>query len=985
MKLKLTWLMTLFMAFAIQFSYAQEKTVTGTVTAASDGLPLPGASVVVKGTTRGVQTDFDGGYSIKVNVGEVLVFSYVGMESSEVKVGTSNTYNVAMNEDTATLDEVVVVAYGTQDKSKVIGASSRVSAEELEQIPMASFDQILQGRASGVQISSGSGQPGTAARVRIRGNGSINGSNEPLYIMDGMQISAAAYASLNPNDFEDVTILKDAVSVAPYGSRGANGVIVITSKKGSFDQKTTFSYKGLYGVSEISDPNFEMMNSRELLEFQRLIGRGAGAGLSDAQIAELAKTNTDWSDYFFRTGTTNSHELSMSGGSEKSRFYSSFGYFEQEGVSLRSDLKRFTLRNNYEIRPDDKTKIGLNTQLGFSKSNFIDSENSVTLQNPYAAVYLASPYDAPYDEYGQYATGGGKIGANALENLKENGRGRKEFKFVGGVFAERELFKNITARLDLGVDYTQRDTYAYADPNTYFGSTTEPGGEGFYSESNGYYAYITSTSRLSYENTFADKHNLKVSAFLEYLKYHSNTNGFTGYGINPNLVGYPGGISEGTPDNELIPSVSGTNTERGLFSYFAIANYDYDNRFGLDLSIRRDASSKFSNEHQWGTFYSVGARWNVSREAFMENVDFINDLKLRASYGTSGNQDAISDFAYATEYGQISYNGQTGIAVGRLGNPELKWETSNTFNVGLDFELLDYRIKGSVEYYNNKTTDLFVDYTLSAVSGATSISSNAGSMRNAGIDANIDVTVFRNQENGLEFGVFGNLNYNKNEILDLGQVSEFELGTSIIREGLPLGSHYVVGWAGVNPANGEPLYYDLDGNVTNVYSESNSTAKWGSYNPVYTGGFGARFSYKGFELSTLFSYAADYFRFNNQTFFQENPNFAQYNLLTNMNTMWQQPGDVTEVQSYLYAREFSSKDIEDASFTKWRNLTISYNLPSKYLEKTKFINAMKIYVQGQNLYTWTKFTGFDPEDDNNIAQYEYPTPRIFSMGVNIEF
>jgi len=297
--------------------------------------------------------------------------------------------------------------------------------------------------------------------------------------------------------------------------------------------------------------------------------------------------------------------------------------------------------------------------------------------------------------------------------------------------------------------------------------------------------------------------------------------------------------------------------------------------------------------------------------------------------------------------------------------------------------LFDYRISGSVEYYNIKTVDLFVDYTLSLTSGFSSLQSNAGSMRNAGFDIDLNIGIIDNDNFTLD--LYGNLNYNKNEILDLGQVSEFEAGTSIIREGLPLGSHYIVGWAGVNPANGEPLYYDLDGNVTNQYSESNATANWGSSNPEYTGGFGLKATLGGFDFSTLFTFADEYYRFNNQTFFQENHNFSQFNLSTIMNTMWQNPGDVTEIQSNIYPREFSSKDIEDASFTKWRNLTVGYTLPKKYADTISFFDSFRIYGQVQNLKTWTNFTGFDPEDDNNIAGYEYPMPTIYTLGLNIKF
>lgn len=981
MKTKFSGILTLFLAFIVQISFAQDKTVSGVVTD-ENGLPLPTANVVVAGTSNGTSTDFDGGYTINVNVGEKLQFSYVGYSNKEITVGSSNTINISLQPDNA-LEEVVIVGYNTTSRAKVNGSISTVTSEKIEQVPIASFDQILQGRAPGVQISSGSGQPGSAAKVRIRGNGSINGSNEPLYLLDGIQISAGDYAALNPNDFSDISILKDASATAQYGSRGANGVILITSKKGTYGDKTTFTYRTQFGFSEVGDSKTDLMNSSQLLNFQRLIGRGRGAGLTDAEISEIAKTNTNWADVFFRTAKTNSHELSITGGSEKTRFYSSLSYFDQEGIAVRSNLKRFTLRNNFENKASDNLKIGLNTSIGFAKSDFIDSESAVALQNPYAAVYLGSPYDTPYNSDGSYNTGNGLVGGNALENLYENGNDQNELKLVISGFIEKKLFKNITAKVSGGVDYSQETEVDFADPDTYYGSIVTPGEAGDYGERNSYDAFITSNASLKYNNTFGEKHTLGVGLYTEYVKRHFRSSSLRGYGINPLLVGYANSPSEGTSENELIPLIGGVTLQRGLFSYFSIVNYDYDSKYGISLSARRDASSKFADGNKWATFYSVGGFWNISNEEFLKNNSTLNFLKLRASYGKDGNQDAIADYSDSTELGQVSYNGNTGLALGRIGNPDLVWESAAKFNVGLDFGLFNNKVSGTLEYYNFETEDLFVDYTLSATSGAGSLQANSGSMRNSGFEVQISADVLQTED--WNINVFGNMNYNKNEILDLGQVNEFELGTSVIREGLPLNSHFAVGWAGVNPANGEPLYYDLDGNVTNQFSDANATADWGSSEPVYTGGFGTTISYKGFELSTLFSFAAEYFRFNNQTFFQENPNFSQYNLSTSMLDMWQQPGDVTDVQSYLYNREFSSKDIEDASFTRWRNLTLAYNLPSKHLDKIKYISGLRIYAQAQNLYTWTNFTGFDPEDDNNIAQYEYPTPRTLSLGFDLKF
>ncbi|MCK7588949.1 TonB-dependent receptor [Subsaxibacter sp. CAU 1640] len=978
MKLKLTCLMTLFMAFMIQISFAQEKSVSGTITAASDGSPLPGVNVIVKGTTRGVQSDFDGNYTIKANANETLVFSFVGMKTVERTVGSNVTLNVQLAEDAAALEEVVVVAYGTSKKSSVLGSVSTVNAEKIEQVPVASFEQILKGQSPGLHVISGSGQPGTAAKVRIRGTHSINGGSTPLYILDGVPINSNDFATLNPNDFESVSVLKDAASTSIYGSRGSSGVILITTKNGKFGEKSTVRYTTQYGVSEIGQLRFEMMNAQEKMIFENWQNPGTW---SDFDIANAV--TTDWSDYFFRQGQTVTHDFSVSGGTEKTRFYTSLSYYDQEGIGLRSNLQRFNVRLNLDHKVSDRFSVGMNSSVGYSKSNFISSENGINLNNPFAAVYLAQPYDSPYNEDGSYNTGPGLVGGNALENLNSNVNKQNDLKLIVNGYGELEFMRNVTARVNLGVDYINRVIETAADPNTYFGQNAGfTGDRGGYSFNNQYVANINALTSLSYGNTYNGVHNVDVSAFLEYYKFHAQGGNFQGFGIDPKLVGYATGITQGTDSNGFIPTVGGFVTQRGLLGVFGNAKYNYDEKYFFEGTIRRDASSRFSEANKWGTFYALAAGWAIHKEDFL-TASWINNLKLRASYGTTGNQAGIGDFQTEGTYGQNSYNGITGTVAASIGNNVLKWEESEKFNVGVDYGFLNNRINGSVDYYVENISDLFINQQLSATSGFASIDANVGQMQNKGFDGIIEGVVLRNQD--FSWSLNFNFNYNKNEITDLGQESEYVLGTSIVREGLPFGSHYAVGWAGVNPANGEPLYLDADGNVTNVFNADNSLAQFGSYEPVLTGGFGTNIKYKGFSLSAAFTFANDYFRYNNQSFFQENPNFSQYNLSTAMLSIWRTPGQVTNIPGFGYNREFSSRDIENASYTRLTNVTLAYSLPAKYLEKINFINGVRVYLQGQNLYTWTNFEGFDPEDSNNIAGYEYPTPRTITFGVDLNF
>lgn len=983
MRLKFKWILTLIVAFMCQLSFSQQKTISGIVT--ESGSSLPGVSVLVEGTKFGTQTGLDGEYTIQAKQGDVLVFSFIGNETQKVKVGASNTVNVVMKSSSTDLTELVVTGYARENKAKVTGSVTTVKASQIENVAFTSFEQILQGQAAGVQVSSGSGQPGTAATVKIHGQNSINGDAGPLYIMDGFPIEASDFATLNSNDFESVTVLKDAAATSKYGSRASGGVIVITTKKGNFGEKTKFTYRSQYGITEMGNAKFDMMGTADLLTFQRTIGNGMGVGMSDEQIAAAAaQTNTNWADVFFRTGTTQSHELNIRGGSDQTRFYTSLAYFEQDGIAKTSSLKRFNMRSNLENRVSDKTTVGYNVGLGYSRSTLMTTEGGVYINNPFAVAYLAQPYYSPYTATGAYDTRTGNLGAQSLEDIEKNGRNNDQVKITAGVYGETKLHKNISARVDFGIDYAYDRTSSYRDPSTFYGASVSPGGQGFYGEANYNFLNLNNTSRIVFDKTFNDKHSVNFGAYIEYYKEHRTVSSFRGFGINPAMPGYAAGITTGSTVNGLIPTVSGYVQERGLFSYFGLGKYSYDDRYTVDFSIRRDASSKFADANKWGTFWSVGGNWNVINEGFMQNQKFFQDLKFRASIGTTGNQSGLGDFQQYATWGTTNYNGLGGIVQTSVPNPNLQWEEAKKINFGIDFSVLNRRLVGTVEYYINNTSKLLIEQTLPLESGRGTLDVNAGKMQNKGIDLSLEGFIVKSDD--VSFSLYVNGNYNKNEIKSLGQVNEYELGTSIVRTGESFGTHYVVGWAGVNPANGQPLYLDLDGNVTTEYKDANSVANYGSYIPKYTGGFGHRFSYKNFDFSSLFTFAKDYHRFNNQTFFSENANFAgTYNLSTIMNDMWQQPGDITEVQSYVYNRQFTSKDIEDASFIKLRNVEVGYNFTNKLLGNNKYVDSFRIYLQAQNLATWTEFTGFDPEDSNNIATYEYPTPRIFTMGVNLNF
>ncbi|MBS2210167.1 TonB-dependent receptor [Carboxylicivirga mesophila] len=1018
--------MALLCCVSIGLLQAQSRTITGTVTNKDDGFTMPGVSVLVKGTTIGTVTNIDGQYNLSVPADAgTLVFSFIGMSSQEQVIEGRNVINVVLESDSKDLDEVVVTAYGSKGKVGLKGAISVVSAKELEQMPVATFDQMLQGKTTGLQISSGSGQPGSSnTKVRIRGTGSIMASNEPLYVVDGVPIEPGVFGSLNANDFETVSVLKDAASTAIYGSRASNGVILITTKSGA-EGTSTVNVRHQSGISIKGVEKFDMMNSSEKLWFEQIAKKGPGWELSPmnpnyellspeaqaAQVAELNRLrqiNTDWQDQFYRNGKTMSNEVNFSGGNKKTKYYVSYQNYYQEGLSPRSDLNRNTGRLNLDHQLFENIRVGINTTIGQSKINHIESEGGVALSNPYAAVYLANPWEEPYNADGELAAGHyryvnphltedennslynpySKTGTNALDMMANSTNKEEETKFIGAFTLEWDVLPYLTAKSQYGIDYRHSLYERWVSPDSFYSNSLgegAPGRDGSISETFSRRTATSFTNTLDFKKVFNDIHTISAVVGTEYLNREYFNFGYTGYGLDPKLPETPATITPGTDTNGYIPTVSGYKSERALFSLFSLVNYTYDGKYTFSGSLRRDGSSAFGTNNQYAVLYSAGFTWDVAREGFMSQVDWVNNLKFRISYGTTGNQEGIGNFESKTLWSNTEYAGNPGYYLAQAGDPNIKWEVAHKFNVGIDYNLFNNRLNGSIDLYNDRTSDLFIQQTFSAWDGVPGNiqTTNAGEMRNRGAELLINYDIIRNRD--LTWTVGTNLSYNANEITDLGQVKEFEQGTSIVRVGLPINSHYIVQWAGVNPATGDAMYYTKDGQVTTDYSADNNVADFGSSEPPFFGGFNTSVSYKGFELSAHFTFAQGFYRFNNQSFFQENPNFAQFNMSSNMLDIWQKPGDMTEIQGVHSQREFSSKDIEDASYLRFRNLMIAYNVPKTVLSKVGFIRSMRLYGQGQNLFTWTKWTGFDPEDSNNIAQYEYPTPRIFTLGLDLTF
>ncbi|GGB76099.1 SusC/RagA family TonB-linked outer membrane protein [Flavobacterium suaedae] len=1029
MRSKFTWIMTLLLAFSFTFSYAQEKTITGTV---SDPLgPIPGANVFVKGTQIGVQTDIDGKYSINASVGDVLEFSFVGFATQTVPVGQTNVINVTLEEKAKVLEGVVVDKYRNITPVTSASAMATVSVEEVEDRANASIIQNLQGQVAGLNIGTGSGQPGADSTIILRGVGSINGNIEPLFIVDGIPVDEDGFRSISQNDIASYSILKDAAATSIYGNRGANGVIVITTKRGRYNQKLSFRYTTQFGYTKLQNLNMELMNSRELLEFQKANGVGLGASLTDAELDLRARqANTSWKDVFFRTGVTKSHDLSITSGSENSTNFTSLSYFEQDGTFLNTNFKRFTVRNNFAGKSDnEKFNYSMNLNINFSRSNGIDGAGSNAIFfAPFRAALHGLPYLSPYDPDGSITNDGGVVPGDPnsvtpnvvpyvlLNSVNMNTDQEDELKILGSFSADYNFADNLTAAIQLGVDYSAFKLLEILHPNSILGpfqvdQNAEYGG--IQSEDATRDFRFNSTVSLNYNNTFAEKHNIDASVFVEYYKAHYDGISFDQFGLDPRLVGTGSGFIDSgifedlddnvnTPDTQpYIPSIGSFKVEEGLFSYFANLDYDYDRRFGISATVRRDASFRFVDDNQWGTFWSVGGRWNLEAESFMENSrDVVDMLKLRASFGTSGNQ-RVNNAQYSilnqylNLYGAGSgYNGTSSTVPTQIAYRGLRWEEMEQSNIGIDFGFWGNKLSGSIDVYKKLTTDLFQDTPISPINATSSIDTNIGAMQNQGLEVTLKYVVFKNDE--WRVSVNGNTSYNKNEIRELPASYDgivFGGGSSALIEGSQINTFYVVKYAGVNPSNGNPLFYTADGGLTETLSDADRVDTGKSIYPVWQGGFGTSVNYKGFEFNTQWSYFADLYRNNLDYAELEETNVVDdgSNRVVSTANAWQQPGDITSVprvgNPFGAVDYINSTDryLEDASFLRLRNIQLGYTFSDKVLEDLP-ITGLRFYVQGENLLTFSSWRGWDAEGGfRSTDRGNYPTPRIYTLGAVVNF
>ena len=959
-------------------SAQQSVTVKGVVTDASDATPLIGVSIIT-GPGTGVTTGVDGAYSLTVAAGTNLVFQYLGYKTTEwiVPQGQKELrHDVALELDVDELEEVVVVAYGTRKKGTIAGSVSTVKSEKLESVPAAGFDQALQGQSAGLMVLSNSGEPSKAASFQIRGTNSINSGTAPLFILDGVPISSSDFNAISPSDIESVSVLKDASSSSIYGARAANGVVVITTKRGTTSDNAKVTFRSQYGISQLAHGKWNLMNTTERIDFEKEIGLDAGKNYDI-----LSKTNVNWLDVVFNDrALLHSYDLSISRATDKMNYYVSGSFYDQDGIAMGSTFRRYNMRANTDVRASKWLRVGTNAMIVLEEVRQAE-DGEYALYSPISASRFMLPYWDPYREDGSIASekdGSWKgTGQNPVEWMENNQQLNKKFKTLTTFFAEVTPIKDLTIRTQVGADFTNSTAYMQSMPSYAPNNGIGAAGRAAYNTLN-----LTITNTATYSKTINRLHSLNFLLGQEGVDYHYEGFQLITEGQNNDFLTNLSSGSRATIWSDVTDSYS-------YLSFFGRAEYSYDNRYYADLSVRTDASSRFGKSGRWAAFWSVGFMWNARRESFLESVDWLSNAQLAVSTGTSGNSSIPNYDHLALVGGGANYNDQMGIYPMQSGNEDLGWEKLWTTNIAIHLGFWN-RLNADIEVYNKHTTNMLMSVPVSyADKGEGFRWDNVGAMVNGGVELQLNADIIRSRN--FTWNISVNVSYNKNRITELyGDIKEYEVSSTStkLKKGHSFGEFYINRFAGVNPANGDALWLDAKGNITTEFRESDKVMLEGkSYIAPWQGGFGTSLMWKGFTLSAQFSWVADRWMFNNDRFFEEsNGLYSSYNQSRRLLTdRWKKPGDVTDIPRYGVTPQMDSRFLENASFLRLKNVMLSYSLPSRMLRKTKFFTAARIYVQAQNLFTFTPFTGMDPEASSNVYKAQYPMSRQYSMGIDLNF
>jgi TonB-linked SusC/RagA family outer membrane protein len=978
---------------------AQNKTIKGRVT--EDGKkPLSNASIIVKGTTVASKTNEEGFYSITIPAnGKVLKFSSLNFEDQEVNIGSKSEINVILVNTVSDLQQVIVTGYGTTKKATNTGSIATVKAADIENLPFSSVDKALQGKVAGLQSVASSGQPGASQAILIRGASSITASNSPLWVVDGVPINAGdasrlqttgnLLSTLNPNDIESISVLKDAASQSIYGSRAANGVIVVTTKKGK-SGKTRFRFDTELGNSDVAYQNekYKPLDANEFINITRdgLVNAGASAAQTTSILNSLGQgngINFNWYDNIMRVGQQKQYNLSAEGGNDKTTFFLSGGHFAQEGTSINSQLKRNNVNVRITNKATDKLTIGLNLNAGNVSQRA--PLNGGAFGNPLLSTYFLLPTYSAYKPDGtyNYVLNGGLHNTVALSELDK--RFLRQTSVRGSVNGEYKILDNLKFKSVYGIDYNALEEDQYNNPLHGDGLASNGRAFAYYTR---YFNYVW-TNTLDLQQNITRNGDLSSSTQIGYEAQKS-----AGYFSSLQAQQFPPSLSLTYPASGASPTTaSATISEYTFESQFASTNLNYKNRFVLSGSFRRDGSSRFSAKNRYGNFWALGATWNIDREEFMVNNKIFDQLKLRGSYGVNGNA-GIGNYDAPALYGfGFNYNQLPGSAPTNVGDENLTWELNKPMNIGLDFSVLKNRVNVTIDYYIRKSENLLLSVPLSNTSGFGSATRNIGSMENKGLELSLNIIPVQTKD--FRWDVDFNFSNNKNKITSLPNKADILSGNFIIREGQSLNTFFLREWAGVDRSTGDPLWYTTDKHQasSNIYPGASARILAGQALPKFFGSLTNALTYKGFNLS-----AQLYYNFGNQVFdtwrgYYLGSGFgASFNKVKRQLDAWQKPGDITTVPKYVYNgnKNFnagSTYNLNDGSFVRVRDIQFGYTLPKAYAEKLK-IGSANFYVRGTNLFTWVKDENlpFDPEQGTGSASnLNVFIPKTVTVGLSLAF
>jgi len=972
---------------------SQKRTIKGQVFE-ENGDPLVGANVAIEGTSKGTITDLSGNFTIEVVGGnESLIISYIGFGKQRIAIGQSDSYTITLQQDMNTLDEVVVVGYNTIRRKDITTAVSIVSTEDLAERPIVSAAQALQGKAAGVQVVQNSGEPGGGLSVRVRGMTSIEAGNDPLYVVDGIPMSNIN--NLNPNDIESMQILKDASSAAIYGARAANGVVVVTTKRGQ-ENVNAVTLNTYSGFSKLGN-RINALNTEEYKDYIKDLNKFGGTNYN---IPDAERRYTNWTDEFFGTGVNQNYQLSLSSGTERTKYYVSLGYVDEQGIVEKANYHRYNFRTNLDHQQTDWLKISLNLGYSNSEGSYVNQNRSSMRAGSILSVINTPPYMQIWDEnnpgqYDEFAYGSRilhPIAANAIDQKY------KESHLVGSINLDFSLTRKIKYKLHFGIDEINGKWHSYLDPISNSDGRTTKGS--VYESVSKNFEWLWENI-VSYETSIDNKHNVSLlggatlqHAYAERL----NADGYDMFGT----IKYLSGAN--------IINKWGVNSEFSewtLASYLGRVSYDYESKYLFSVNVRADGSSKFTPGYKWGVFPSMSAGWRISSEPFMESLSsVISDLKLRGGWGLNGNQAGISNYAWVATYlmervEPTSDNPLPGMSFQQSspGNKELTWETTSQTNVGIDLSMFRSRINFTFDLYYKYTRDMLISVTFpSGTPGLTrGIQRNDGEMMNKGMEIALST---KNFVSDFKWNTDFNISFNKNKLMKTGVTpvrylaETYHTGQYIImlKEGYPLGSFYGYVSEGVDPETGNIIYKDINGNGM-IDPEDRTVI--GNAQPKFVFGITNSFSYKGFDLSLFFqgSYGNDIF---NASKIDMTRMMDFTNQTTDVLRRWKRPGMITDIPKpgEIANSWNSSRFVEDGSYLRLKSITLSYNFNTKRgVLKSLGIDKLQPYVTGQNLLTLTNYTGYDPEVNAygnsstslGVDYGTYPQSKAVIFGLNVQF